>query len=441
MLVCYPFGSWRVLALIYAHALGLKRSGVPVFSHPAGRGGVSTGPQRLHSPLAWRALLRGSLGLADAYANGWVDSPDLVALIRLAARNGRAIDRPRRVLAPVLVPFQRLRALLRPVTRHRSRRDIAAHYDLGNELFARMLDPTLSYSCAVFEEPAMTLEEAQLAKLERVCEKLELEPDDHLLEIGTGWGALACYAARFRGCRVTTTTISREQYDYALAQVRAYGLGDRVTVLMQDYRDLSGRFDKLVSIEMIEAVGWRQIARYFEKCSQLLAPGGMMLLQAITIDRAYEVEKASRSFIKRYIFPGGSLPSLAVITRSLARRRPAGARARGHHRPLRADAAPLACCVPGQRARARPARLRRALPADLDAVPRLLRGRLRGAADRRHPAPALQAGAKGTRKKLLPVPTASGRALSRVRFRGAARAAAPAGLGRIQRPIGELDRR
>ena len=275
----------------------------------------------VHSPLAWPALLRGSSGLAEAYAQGWIDSPDLVSLIRLGARNGRALDRPRQTLAPVLMPLGVLRALLRPVTRTRSRRDISAHYDLGNALFERMLDPTLSYSCAVFQDPRMTLEQAQVAKLELVCEKLALRPSDHLLEIGTGWGALACHAARTRGCRVTTTTISREQHDYALAQVRANGLEDRVNVLMMDYRDLTGQFDKLVSIEMIEAVGWRNFGRYFKQCSKLLAPGGLMLLQAITIDdRAYEVEKASRSFIKRYIFPGGSLPSLEVITRSLARR-------------------------------------------------------------------------------------------------------------------------
>ncbi len=379
----------------------------------------------VHSPLAWRALLRGSLGLADAYANGWVDSPDLVALIRLAARNGRAIDRPRRLLAPVLAPFQRLRALLRPVTRHRSRRDIAAHYDLGNELFARMLDPTLSYSCAVFEEPEMTLEEAQLAKLERVCEKLELEPGDHLLEIGTGWGALACYAARSRGCRVTTTTISREQYEYALAQVRAHGLRDRVTVLMQDYRDLSGRFDKLVSIEMIEAVGWRQFGRYFEKCSELLAPGGMMLLQAITIDdRAYEVEKASRSFIKRYIFPGGSLPSLAVITRSLARRTDLQVLAlediTDHYvQTLRHWRAAVLANARELDRLGYDERFRRIWTLYLA----YCEG---GFAERRI----------GDIQLLLHKP-----ALSRVRLRGAARAAAPAGLGRIQRPIGELDRR
>ena len=178
-----------------------------------------------------------------------------------------------------------------------------------------------SYSCAIFARDGMTLEQAQVAKLERVCEKLDLGPQDRVIEIGGGWGAFALYAARTRGCHVTTTTISREQHDYALARVRRVGLEDKVTVLMRDYRELRGRYDKLVSVEMIEAVGWRQLGTFFAKCSELLADHGAMLLQAITIDdRAYEVEKASKSFINTYIFPGGCLPSLEAITHHLARR-------------------------------------------------------------------------------------------------------------------------
>jgi len=275
----------------------------------------------VHSPRAWRMLLRGSRGMADAYAEGLWDSPDLVAVIRLAARNAVSLDHARRRLAPVRLPIQRARALMRRSTKLRRRRDIAAHYDLGNELFSRMLDPTMSYSCAVFEQDGMTLEEASLAKLERVCEKLDLGPTDRVLEIGTGWGGFAVYAAATRGCHVTTTTISREQHDYALARVREAGLCDRVTVLMDDYRDLRDQYDKLVSIEMIEAVGWRQIGDFFAKCSDLLEPDGSALLQAITIDdRAYEVQKAAKSFINTHIFPGGCLPSLEVIARNVARR-------------------------------------------------------------------------------------------------------------------------
>ena len=265
--------------------------------------------------------LRGSRGLADAYADGLWDSPDRIALVRLAARNAAGLDRLRALIAPVRVPAQRVRAYLRRSTRRRRRREIAAHYDLGNQLFSCMLDPTMSYSCAIFADGAVTLEEAQLAKLELVCAKLALGPRDHLLEIGTGWGGLAIHAAATRGCRVTTTTISPGQHDHVADAVRRAGLEDRINVLRTDYRDLSGRYDKLVSIEMIEAVGWRHIGAFLAKCSELLADDGAMLLQAITIDdRAYEVEKASRSFINTYIFPGGCLPSLETIARSLARR-------------------------------------------------------------------------------------------------------------------------
>jgi cyclopropane-fatty-acyl-phospholipid synthase len=274
----------------------------------------------VRSTAMWRMALRGSRGLADAYADGLWDSPDLAALVRLAARNAAGLDRLRALAAPVRVPAQRARAYLRRSTRDRRRRDIAAHYDLGNELFSRMLDQTMSYSCAVFAEGTTTLEDAQVAKLELICDRLDLGPRDHLLEIGTGWGALAIHAAATRGCRVTTTTISREQHDHAVAVVRRAGLQDRVTVLLRDYRDLTGRYDKLVSIEMIEAVGWRNIGTFFAKCSELLADDGAMLLQAITIDdRAYEIEKASRSFINTHIFPGGCLPSLEVIARNVAR--------------------------------------------------------------------------------------------------------------------------
>ena len=281
--------------------------------------GAPTATVHVRNACMWRMLLRGSRGLAEAYAQGAWDSPDLVAVIRLAARNATVLDRLRAMLAPARAPALRIRAIVRRSTRQRSRRQIAAHYDLGNELFSRMLDPTMSYSCAVFEHDAMTLEEASIAKLERVCEKLDLGRDDQVLEIGTGWGSFAIHAARTRGCHVTTTTISREQHDYAVAQVRRAGLSDRVTVLMKDYRDLRGGYDKLVSIEMIEAVGWRHIGTFFAKCSKLLTPNGAMLLQAITIDeRAYNVEKAKRSFANTHVFPGGCLPSLAVISRSVA---------------------------------------------------------------------------------------------------------------------------
>jgi cyclopropane-fatty-acyl-phospholipid synthase len=276
---------------------------------------------QLRSEAAWLAFLHGSLGLADAYSEGLWDSPDLVALVRLGARNMVSLDRVRNRLRFASGPLAILRALRRPADPQQNRRDIAAHYDLGNELFKRMLDPTLTYSCAIFDEPGMTLKQAQLAKLERVCEKLELGPSHRVIEIGTGWGSFAIYAAQSRGCQVTTTTISREQYEHVVKEVKRLGLSDRVTVLFEDYSKLSGRYDRLVSIEMIEAVGWRGWGTFLSKCSSLLEPNGSMLLQAITIDdRAYEVEKGSRSFIKEYIFPGGNLPSNEVLARNLSRR-------------------------------------------------------------------------------------------------------------------------
>ncbi|HEY5286621.1 MAG TPA: cyclopropane-fatty-acyl-phospholipid synthase family protein [Solirubrobacteraceae bacterium] len=292
-----------------------------------GRAGATFGHGAPHatvfvrSPRAWVKLLRGSNGLAEAYAQELWDSPHPTAVVRIAARNAHALDRTRAVLAPLLAPAQRLRALLNANTRRRRRRDIAAHYDLGNELFELLLDPSMTYSCALFERPGMSLHEAALAKLERVCEKLDLRAEDHVLEIGSGWGAFALYAARTRGCRVTTTTISREQHRHALAAIGRAGLEDRVEVLLEDYRDLRGRYDKLVSIEMIEAVGWRHFGTFFDCCSRLLTADGAMLLQAITIDdRAYEVEKASRSFMNTYIFPNGCLPSLRVIQRAVEQR-------------------------------------------------------------------------------------------------------------------------
>jgi cyclopropane-fatty-acyl-phospholipid synthase len=238
----------------------------------------------------------------------------------VAARNAAGFDVWRRRIAPARVPLQVVRGIRARNTPVRSRRDIAAHYDLGNELFALMLDETMMYSSAYFPRRGMTLAQASRAKLELVCRKLDLRAGDHVLEIGAGWGGFAVHAASTRGCRVTTTTISREQCEHACEWVQAAGVADRVTVLCEDYRDLRGRYEKLVSIEMIEAVGYRHFDTFFARCSNLLTGDGRMLLQAIVIDdRAYAVEKASRSFIRTHIFPGGCLPSRAVIARCLER--------------------------------------------------------------------------------------------------------------------------
>ena len=274
----------------------------------------------VHDRRLYRALLRASLGLSEAYANGWFDCSDLPELARLAALNMPASDRWRRFLRPLIALPQGATRWLARNTPSRSRRQIAAHYDLGNDLFGLMLDESMMYSCAIFEQPDSSLHEAQIAKLDRICQKLQLGPADHVLEIGTGWGGFAIHAAATYGCRVTTTTISAAQHALARERVAAAGLEDRITLLLEDYRRLTGTFDKLVSIEMIEAVGWQYFDTFFERCAALLAPDGAMLLQAITIDgRAYHVEKAKKSFANTHVFPGGCLPSLEAISRSVAR--------------------------------------------------------------------------------------------------------------------------
>jgi cyclopropane-fatty-acyl-phospholipid synthase len=312
----------RALALVFLRRIRSGSLTVVESGHRLTFGaGAPAATVHVRSPSAWRKLLRGSNGLAEAYAQGLWSSPDPTAVVRVAARNAPALDRLRRRFTLLLTPAQRVRALTSRNTRARSRQDIAAHYDLGNELFELILDPTMSYSCALFERPGMSLQEASLAKLEHVCRKLDLGPEDHLLEIGSGWGALALHAAGVYGARVTTTTISREQHAYTSEQVRRAGMQDRVTVLREDYRDVRGVYDKLVSIEMVEAVGWRHFDTFFERCSRLLAPDGAMLLQAITIDdEAYDVEKASKSFMNTYIFPNGCLPSMRVIAGGVERR-------------------------------------------------------------------------------------------------------------------------
>jgi cyclopropane-fatty-acyl-phospholipid synthase len=271
-------------------------------------------------PRAWTWTLRGSLGLGEAYIDRLWSCDDLLSLLRVAARNLPPLDRWRQRAQPLLGPIQRAASRVPRNTRSGARRNISAHYDLGNRLFESFLDRRLVYSCAVFEGDR-SLDDAQLAKLERACEWLDLRPEDHLLEIGTGWGALAIHAATTRGCRVTTTTISREQYEYARDRIRELGLDELVEVLMVDYRDLDGTYDKLVSIEMIEAVGWQYFDDYFAACSRLLRPDGAMFLQAIVADDdCYEGEKARRSFTNVHVFPGGCLPSERLISNLTARR-------------------------------------------------------------------------------------------------------------------------
>jgi cyclopropane-fatty-acyl-phospholipid synthase len=274
----------------------------------------------INHPAAWRGPLHGSLGLGESYVDGLWETDDLVSLIRIAARELGDLDGLRGAVARSRALLHRARRLVPENTRGGARKNISAHYDLGNDLFAAFLDERMMYSCAYFPRPGASLEEAQVAKLDRICTQLRLGPGNHLLEIGTGWGGLAVHAARGYGCRVTTTTISREQHALATRRVRAAGLEDRVTVLLEDYRDLRGSYDRLVSIEMIEAVGWQYFDDFFRRCDELLGPDGLMLLQAITIeDGIYEVEKGSRSFANTHVFPGGCLPSKQAISDCLAR--------------------------------------------------------------------------------------------------------------------------
>jgi cyclopropane-fatty-acyl-phospholipid synthase len=275
----------------------------------------------VHDRRLYRQLLAGgSIAAGEAYMQGLWTSPDLVEVMRLFSANLATLELLESKRSWLVRLGLKLSHALKRNTRAGSRKNISAHYDLGNDFFRLFLDPTMMYSAALFRTDQTSLEEASVAKLDELCRQLELTGDDHLLEIGTGWGGMAVHAARHYGCRVTTTTISREQYAFTCAKVAEAGLQDRVTVLCEDYRNLQGSFDKLVSIEMIEAVGHEFYASYFQRCSQLLKPNGKMVIQAITIaDQRYAAARDSVDFIQRYIFPGGSLPSVAVIADHLAR--------------------------------------------------------------------------------------------------------------------------
>ncbi len=269
----------------------------------------------------WKSIaFRGSIGAAESWIRGEWHTDDLVGVIRLFARNFAANDALERGFARLSRPVLAAWHAVRSNTRSGSKRNISAHYDLSNEFFELLLDESMTYSCALYEREDQSLHEAQLAKLDRLCDLLRLGPDDHLLEIGTGWGALACHAARRHGCRVTTTTISREQHEVAVRRVREAGLEGRAEVLLQDYRDLRGKYDKLVSVEMIEAVGHRFYGTFFAKCAELLAEDGLMVMQAITIaDRHYERARRSVDFIQRHVFPGSCIPSVTALLSAAAK--------------------------------------------------------------------------------------------------------------------------
>jgi len=269
---------------------------------------------RFYSDLAFG----GTVAAGESYMQGYWTCSDLTALVRIMVRNRHVMEAVEGSLSRLKAPLLRMGHWLNRNTQIGSRRNIEAHYDLGNEMFELFLDPTMMYSSAYYPKPESTLEEASVAKLKRICDKLQLTSDDHVIEIGTGWGGFAIYAASHYGCKVTTTTISKEQHEMAASRVAAAGLEGKITLLMEDYRDLTGQYDKLVSIEMIEAVGHQYLDTYFAKCSSLLKPEGIMLIQAITIaDQHYNNAINSVDFIQRFIFPGGFIPSVSAIADSV----------------------------------------------------------------------------------------------------------------------------
>jgi cyclopropane-fatty-acyl-phospholipid synthase len=258
----------------------------------------------------------GEIGAGEAYMQGHWSCAELSTLVRILLINRNVLEDLDSGFAALTRPARKLLHWFNRNTRHGSRKNIAAHYDLGNDFYSLWLDQKMMYSSGYFDSPNISLDAASTAKLERICRKLDLTENDSVVEIGSGWGGFATYAAENYGCHVTTTTISAEQYDLAKKRIAAAGLEDRITLLFDDYRDLEGQFDKLVSIEMIEAVGHQFHDTFFRKCCSLLKPDGQMLLQAITIaDQQYDRYKRGVDFIRRYIFPGGCLTSVTDMTR------------------------------------------------------------------------------------------------------------------------------
>ncbi len=287
-------------------------------------GGVEPGPEatlHVRDPRTWsRVAAAGTIGAAEAYIAGMWSSDDLTSAVRVFVRNREAMNAMEGGFAALKQKLHRLRHLFRANTRGGSKRNIREHYDLSNDFYSLFLDPQMVYSGAVFECEDESLAVAQERKLELICRKLELAPGMRLLEIGTGWGALAIHAAKYHGAKVTTTTISDEQHRYAAEKIREAGVSDRVELLNLDYRDVRGRFDRLVSIEMIEAVGHEFLDDYFRVCSNLLEPHGRAVIQAITMRGEFHAQSLRAvDFIQRFVFPGSQLPSMASLTASAAR--------------------------------------------------------------------------------------------------------------------------
>ena len=266
-----------------------------------------------------RALLGGNTAAGEAYVDGWWTSPDITQVTRFFSRNLSMMDYWDSRFGWLLKPFKTMRYLRRLNSKRQAKKNILAHYDLGDELSQTFLDSKMQYSSAIFGVESNSLEEAQVNKLTRICDQLKLREDDHLLEVGSGWGGLAIFAAENYGCQVTTTTISDNQYRYAKNKIDAAGLSNKINLLSDDYRLLQGKFEKVVSVEMIEAVGKKYLSGYFQKLNDLLKPGGLLMLQAITIaDQRLKSYSSNEDFIQKHIFPGGFLPSVYLISKILA---------------------------------------------------------------------------------------------------------------------------
>jgi len=273
-----------------------------------------------HPSFYKRILTGGSIGAGEAYVDGWWDSPDLTKVIRVLARNLPTLDKLEAKVGWLTTLAEKITHKVRRNNKDNARQNISAHYDLGNALYSLFLDSKMLYSCAIYRSEQDDLLSAQTHKMDRLCRQLNLKPTDHLLEIGTGWGALAIHAAKHYGCRVTTTTISKEQHAWAKECIEQQGLDDKITLLLDDYRDLTGQYDKVVSVEMVEAVGKEYLTTYIKKCQSLLKPGGLLALQTITItDQRYDSYSRGVDFIQKHIFPGGFLPSITVLVNEMTK--------------------------------------------------------------------------------------------------------------------------
>jgi cyclopropane-fatty-acyl-phospholipid synthase len=275
----------------------------------------------VHDPKFYRFIVfGGSIGSSEAFMSGYWSSPNLTNVIRLFAVNAHLTDELESKFNFLIRPFFRVIHYLNKNSQRNSKRNISAHYDLSNKFFKLFLDVTMMYSSAIFKTSNQTLKAASLNKLNIICQKLNLKPTDHVVEIGSGWGGFAIFAAENYGCKVTTTTISQQQYSYTRNLINKKKLEKKITLLFEDYRNLEGRYDKLVSIEMIEAVGHHYYHEYFKKINSLLKPDGIALIQAITIrDQRYSQALQNVDFIQKYIFPGSCIPSIEIIQKNLTK--------------------------------------------------------------------------------------------------------------------------